>query len=40
MSCEHYLNLCDEEWLSENEVSVTVECSECKAKFMGVLKEL
>jgi hypothetical protein len=38
MKCEHYINLTDENWVSEDEVEVTAECSECLKKFRGRLK--
>jgi len=37
MSCEHELNLVDENWMSEDSVMVEVECQKCKVQFQGLL---
>ena len=37
-TCEHELNLIDENWMSES-VFVTAECQKCKVKFSGLLVE-
>jgi len=38
--CNHELFCTDEEWISDNEVKVTIECSLCKTKFNGTIKEI
>jgi len=39
MTCEHELNCIDEEWISDNQVIVTMECSLCNSTFRGELKQ-
>jgi len=37
---EHELNLINEEWVSPEEIIVTLECSLCNTKFKGNIKEV
>ena len=35
-TCEHELNLVDEDWMSEGVMAIA-ECGKCNAKFRGML---
>lgn len=35
--CEHELNITEENWISDTEVKVTLECDLCRAKFEGTV---
>ena len=37
---EHELNIIKEEWISHEEIIVTLECSLCNTKFMGKVKRV
>ncbi len=38
MNCQHELYTTDEEYVSEDKIKITMECSLCQIKFKGVLK--
>jgi len=38
MACEHELFIIETEWVSEKEVSITMGCKFCDAKFKGILE--
>ncbi len=39
MNCQHELYSTKEEYISKEEVKITMECSLCQTKFKGVLKK-
>lgn len=39
MECEHEIFCIEEEYISENEINVTMECSLCQTKFTGIIKK-